>query len=327
MRFSSLGRPLKNVTIRIRDEAGRDLPDNESGDIWVMSPVIPPTGYENRPELTAQVFRDSYYRTGDMGMIDGRGHLVMTGRKQTFVDVGGFKVDIAEVEEVLRSHPQVREATALGVEAPDLGTLIKAVLVTDSVCDKVDIVAYCRERLAPFKVPRLVEFREALPRSPTGKVLKPELVDTPVFLDGASRADFECAWLAVATKGRVQQLELLAAQIQEQAALALQCATASLARSASFWNMGFDSLRAAELHQRLLKLTGLPLSITMLWNYPTIDELAAALWAQMTEDPTARPQSATEPVHKPRGISDLNELLSEVEGLSDAEVDDSFRAK
>ena len=149
-----------------------------------MSPVIPPTGYENRPELTAQVFREGYYRTGDMGMIDGRGHLVMTGRKQTFVDVGGFKVDIAEVEEVLRSHPQVREATALGVEAPDLGTLIKAVLVTDSVCDEVDIVAYCRERLAAFKVPKTIRIVPEIPRTATGKLQRRRVA---AMLDRAGR--------------------------------------------------------------------------------------------------------------------------------------------
>jgi long-chain acyl-CoA synthetase len=73
MRFGSLGLPLKNVTIRIRDDVGRDLPDNQSGQIWVKSPVIPPTGYDNWPELTAQVFRDGYYNTGDIGKRDARG--------------------------------------------------------------------------------------------------------------------------------------------------------------------------------------------------------------------------------------------------------------
>jgi len=70
MQFGPLGLPLKNVTIRIRDESGRELPDNESGSIWVKCPVIPPTGYENRPELTARIFRDGYYITGDIGKKD-----------------------------------------------------------------------------------------------------------------------------------------------------------------------------------------------------------------------------------------------------------------
>jgi long-chain acyl-CoA synthetase len=327
MQFGSLGLPLKNVDIRIRDGTGRDLPADESGQIWVRSPVIPSGGYENRPELTATVFRDGYYNTGDMGKKDARGHLAMTGRKQTFVDVGGHKVDVGEVEEVLQGHPRVREAAALGVEVPNLGTLIKAVVVTEGACREADILSYCRERLAGFKVPRLVEFRDALPRSSLGKVLKSEPSDVGPYLASASPAAFGRAWRAVAQEGRTGQIELLAAQIQEQAALSLQCEPASIARSASFQDMGFDSLRAAELSLRLGKLTGLPLSITMLWNYPSINELAAALWAQMTDEPTDRPQSATEPDRAPRDMTDLDALLRGVEGLSDAEVDSSFRTK
>jgi long-chain acyl-CoA synthetase len=295
MQFGSLGLPLKNVTIRIRDDAGKDVPDNESGQIWVKSPTIPPTGYENRPELTAQVFQEGYYNTGDIGKKGARGRLVMTGRKQTFVDVGGHKVDIAEVEEVLQSHPQVREAAVLGVDVPNLGTLIKAVVVTNSACGKADILSYCRERLAPFKIPRLVEFRDALPRSAMGKVLKTDLGDVAAHLAIAGRAELERAWQASAKKGRAQQLELLAAQIQEQAALSLQQMPVSISRGASFQSMGFDSLRATELHQRLVKLTGLPLSITMLWNYPSIDALAAALLALMKLAPNDRPEPETDP--------------------------------
>jgi long-chain acyl-CoA synthetase len=326
MQFGSLGLPLKNVAIRICDEAGRELPDLETGQIWVKSPVIPPTGYDNRPALTAQAFRDGYYNTGDVGKKDARGHLIMTGRKQTFIDVGGYKVDTGEVEEVLQGHPQVREAAVLGVQAPGLGTLLKAVVAADPACGETELLSHCRERLAPFKVPRLVEFRDSLPRSPIGKVLKSELGDARAYLAGASPADFGQAWRAVAKEGRARQIEFLVAQIREQAALSLQGEPASVVRSAPFQEMGFDSLRAAELSLRLVKLTGLPLSITVLWNYPSIDELAAALWAQVTEKPSDLPQSVTLPLRTTPDLTDLGELLSEVEGLSDAEIDASFRA-
>ncbi len=325
IQFGSLGRPLKNVEIRIR-EAGRDLPANESGQIWVKSPVIPPTGYENGPELTREVFRDGYYNTGDVGKLDARGHLVMTGRKQTFVDVGGHKVDVGEVEEVLHSHPLVREAAALGVEAPNLGTMIKAVVVTEVACGEADILAHCRERLAAFKVPRLIEFRDALPRSPIGKVLKSELRDVGAYLANARPAHFEQGSRGGADEG-ARQRELLAAQIREQAALTLQCEPESLPRSAPFQSMGFNSLRASELHLRLLKLTGLPLSITVLWNYPSIDELAAALSAQMNERFRGGSPSDSDPARTKRAATSLDEMISEVESLSEAEVDASFRAE
>jgi long-chain acyl-CoA synthetase len=292
MRPGSLGPPLKNVSIRIRDESSGELPDGESGQVWVRSPVIPPTGYDNRPDLTAQVFRGGYYNTGDVGKKDSRGHLVLTGRKQTFVDVGGHKVDVGEVEEVLQSHPQVREAAALGVEAPGLGTVLKAVVAAGAACGEADLLAHCRKRLAPFKVPRLIVFRDALPRGPLGKVLKAELGGTAPVLTTSRRCDFERAWRAVANQGRPQRVELLAAWTQEEAALSLQCEPASISRTASFQSMGFDSLRAAELHQRLVTMTGLPLSITVLWNYPSIDDLAAALCSRMDAKREERPATS-----------------------------------
>jgi long-chain acyl-CoA synthetase len=314
MQFGSLGLPLKNVEIRIRDGAGRDLRSHESGQIWVKSPAIPPGGYENRPELTVEIFRDGYYNTGDIGMKDARGHLVMTGRKQTFVDVGGHKVDLGEVEEVLQSHPKVREAAALGVEVPTLGTLLKAVVVTNGTCGEDNIIVFCRERLAAFKVPRIIEFRPSLPRSPIGKVLKSELAEAAPNLSSAGQIPFG-------------QLEQLAIEIQTQAALSLQRDPATIARSASFRSMGFDSLRAAELHERLVKLTGLSLSITLLWNYPSIDELSAALWARMTAKSPDRPQPDAGPARTTPAAADLDELIGEVADLSDSDLDAWFRAK
>jgi long-chain acyl-CoA synthetase len=338
MQFGTLGLPLKHVKVRIRNSSGRNLPANESGQIWVKSPVIPPSGYENWPELTAQVFREGFYNTGDMGMIDERGHLVLMGRKQTFVDVAGRKVDVGEVEEVLLNHPHVREAAVLGVEVANLGTLMKAVVVTGGTCDEAELFSFCRERLAAFKIPRLFEFRDELPRSPAGKVRKSELGGVGAYLASAGPASIDPVWEAVAKDGRGRQVALLALQIQEQAALSLQCEPEVIHRSASFQSMGFDSLRAAELHQRLVKLTGLPLSITTLWNYPNIDELAAALWAQMNATRVARPESSKgvgEPDTRFQDsgratkhvTTDFGELLGEVERMSEADVDDSFRAR
>jgi long-chain acyl-CoA synthetase len=291
VRFGSLGPPLQNVTIRIRDDVGRDLPVGEVGRIWVKSPVIPPTGYDKQPKLSVQVFRDGFYNTGDLGKLDARGDLVMTGRKQTFIEVGGYKVDLSEVEEVLRSCPGVTEAAAVGIAVPGLGTLVKAVVVADGPCTEVGILAYCGERLAAFKVPRLVQFRDALPRGPLGKILRSELGDLGDYPAGANRADFERAWLTVADREPLQRLEFLAARVQEQVALTLQCEPRSVDRSASFRDMGLDSLQATELHLRLLKLTGLPLSITLAWNYPSVDELAAALLAhELSAKPSVAPE-------------------------------------
>jgi long-chain acyl-CoA synthetase len=324
LQFGSLGPPLRNVTIRIRDDAGADLPAGVSGRIWVRSPVIPPTGYDNQPELSAQIFQEGCYNTGDLGVLDARGHLVMTGRKQTFVEVGGYKVDLSEVEEVLVAHPRVREAAAVGVEVPELGTLIKAVIVADGPCEEADILAHCGGRLAFFKVPRLVQIRDALPRGPLGKVFKSELGGTGDYPAGACRADFERAWLAVADQGAAQRLDFLAGQVRQQAALTLRRPATSIERTASFRDMGFDSLLAAELHLRLSKLTGLPLSISMLWNHPTVEQFAAALLARMSPAPAGQAGPATGAEAAPQAATSFDDLLCDVAALSDADVDASF---
>jgi hypothetical protein len=155
-----------------------------------------------------------------------------------------------------------------------------------------------------------------LPRSPLGKVLKSELGDVGAFLATARPVDGEQTF---------STLGLLTVQIQKEVALCLQCEPGSLLPSASFQSMGFDSLRALELHLRLVKLTGLPLSISALWNHPSIDELAAALWARMNAKSEADSATNTEPVGISQTTTDLDEMISEVEKLSDSEIETSFR--
>jgi len=262
VRFGSLGKPLDNVTIELRGEAG---------EIWVKSPTIPPGGYENRPELNPAVFREGFYNTGDVGRLDERGHLILSGRKQSFVDIGGYKVDLAEVEEVLNNHPMVREAAAIGIQIPNLGGMIKAVVAARDGCREGDIIEHCRRQLAAFKVPRFVEFREMLPRNPIGKLLRSELTGEPDWLSDVPPIR------ELPKMPRPQQIGWLAERIREQAATILRCPVAELALGASFQNLGFDSLRAVELQERLAKMSGVALSLTTLWNYPSIEAYAGFL--------------------------------------------------
>jgi long-chain acyl-CoA synthetase len=260
--FGSLGTPLENVTIELRGEAG---------EIWVKSPTIPPSGYENRPELNASVFRDGFYNTGDFGRLDPRGHLVLSGRKQSFVDVGGYKVDLSEVEEVLNSHPMVREAAAVRIEVSHLGGAIKAVAAARDGCRERDILEHCRRHLAAFKVPRLVEFREMLPRSPIGKLLRSELTDVADWL-----ADVPSA-RELPSSPRLDQIDWMAQRVREQVAAIARRAIADVPLNAPFQSLGFDSLYAVELQERLSRMSGVALSITTLWNYTSILAYAAFL--------------------------------------------------
>ena len=281
--FGSLGPPLKNVEIEIRDAAGATLPPGAAGAIWVRSPVIPPTLYDNRPALNAALFRDGFYDTGDLGLIDEHGRLVMTGRKQSFVDIAGYKVDLGEVEEALQSCPGVAEAAALGVEIPHMGMLIKAVISAPAACTDAAIRAHCRERLAFFKLPRLIERRESLPRSPVGKVLKAELADVSAYLAGISSGPSGDLARQLDSAPPMRRRALLERLVHIQLADVLDQPTGAAPRNVGFVDLGLDSFTAIELRARLEYLLGRRLAETLTFDYPTVaavaEHLAAASWA------------------------------------------------
>jgi long-chain acyl-CoA synthetase len=163
--FESVGKPVGSVRVRI-----------ESGEIAVSSPAAT-RGYSDMPELNEQVFRDGWFLTGDLGRLDHEGRLYVTGRKKLLIEVAGHKVDPIEVEDVVRLHPKVREAVVVGVRARAGGEeAVKAVVVPIDGCREREVIEFCQERLANFKVPHVVEFREEIPKSPLGKVLRKYLM-------------------------------------------------------------------------------------------------------------------------------------------------------
>jgi long-chain acyl-CoA synthetase len=173
--FESVGTPAGDVEISIADEDGDTLPPGE-GEVLVNSPAMA-DGYSDMQELNREAFRDGYFHTGDLGRLDDEGRLYLTGRKKLLIEVGGYKVDPIEVQDVVVAHPKVREAVVVGAEGRVEGEeLVKAVVVPNEHVDDRELMEFCRERLANFKVPQIVEFREEIPRSPLGKVLRKYLV-------------------------------------------------------------------------------------------------------------------------------------------------------
>jgi long-chain acyl-CoA synthetase len=172
----SVGKPLHQVSIRVVDEARRPLPAGETGEIAVRTPALT-HGYHDVGEHDRDAFRDGFFYTGDIGRLDGEGRLWITGRTKLFIQVVGNKVDPVEVEEVLVTHPAVREAVVVGAPGGVAGEeIVKAVVVAGGLMDGDELVRYCFDRLAPYKVPQLVEFRDEIPKSPLGKVLRKYLV-------------------------------------------------------------------------------------------------------------------------------------------------------
>jgi long-chain acyl-CoA synthetase len=277
MEAGSLGPPLRNVTIEIRDAQGKVLPAGVDGEIWVKSPTIPPTGYDNRRDLTHETFRAGFYKTGDMGRWNYRGHLILAGRKQSFLNIAGNKVDMSEVEEVLQSCPGVREAAVLGVEVPRLGTLMKAALVTDGPCRPAEIREFCRQRLAFYKVPRLIEAYPSLPRSVLGKVLKSELAGVESYLEGIRNEEATRIVGRLSTLSAGKRRSQVASLIQAQVAAVLGRPVATVPRKVGFVELGMDSFGAIELHVRLEYLFDQELPQTFTFDYPTVDAVTESL--------------------------------------------------
>jgi long-chain acyl-CoA synthetase len=168
----SVGVPVR-CEVRVVDEHDRDVPVSEVGEIIIRGRNVM-KGYYNKPEATAETLKDGWLHTGDMGKFDSDGYLYVVDRKKDLIITGGFNIYPAEVENVLYRHPKVAMATVIGVPDEIKGEIAKAyiVLKEGQTATEKEIIDFCRERIAKYKAPRAVEFRESLPTTPTGKILK-----------------------------------------------------------------------------------------------------------------------------------------------------------
>ena len=172
--LESVGRALPGIDVRIVGERGETVPPHTQGEIAIRSPAAA-IRYEDRPEASARAFRDGWFFPGDLGFTDEAGRIMLVGRTSLFINRGGFKVNPQEVEAVLEEHALVREAAVTGVETEAGDQRILAHVVLDAPCDQRDLIAFCRERLADYKIPSTIEFRSSLPRTATGKLLRAQL--------------------------------------------------------------------------------------------------------------------------------------------------------
>jgi long-chain acyl-CoA synthetase len=174
--FESVGRPVGDIELAILDEDGDVLPAGEEGEVAISSPAMT-SGYSDMDDLNREAFDRGFFHTGDLGRLDDDGRLYLTGRKKLLIEIGGYKVDPVEVQDVVIAHPKVRDAVVVGAEGKVEGEeIVKAVVVPVEDCDDREVLDFCRERLANFKVPQMVEFRDEIPKSPLGKVLRKYLV-------------------------------------------------------------------------------------------------------------------------------------------------------
>lgn len=170
------GLPVSNTDIEIRDDNGKVLGIGEVGELWVHGPQVM-KGYWNRPEETAKVLDSrGFVATGDMAEIDAKGYVRLVDRKKDMILVSGFNVYPNEIEEIVAAMPEVLEAACIGVPNEKTGEAIKLFVVKrDPALTREQIIAYCRQNLTGYKVPKDIEFCEELPKSAVGKILRKDL--------------------------------------------------------------------------------------------------------------------------------------------------------
>ncbi|MEU2715220.1 AMP-binding protein [Streptomyces sp. NPDC007205] len=172
----AVGVPVRGAIVRIVDDQGAEVPFGEQGEIVVSGPQVVP-GYWRRPDATSETFPDGELRTGDIGFMDAQGWLYVVDRKKDMINASGFKVWPREVEDVLYTHPAVREAAVVGVPDGYRGETVKAYISLRPGAEAApdELAVYCKERLAAYKYPRQVEILPELPKTASGKILRREL--------------------------------------------------------------------------------------------------------------------------------------------------------
>jgi long-chain acyl-CoA synthetase len=181
LRLGTIGLPLPSTDMRIVNDDGQPIGVGEIGEIQVQGPQVM-KGYYNRPDETAKtITADGWLNTGDIGKMAEDGFFSIVDRKKDMILVSGFNVFPNEVEDVIAHHPKVLEVAAIGVPSDKSGEVVKVFIVKkDNSLGESEIIDYCRENLTGYKVPKHVEFRDDLPKSNVGKILRRILKDQEV---------------------------------------------------------------------------------------------------------------------------------------------------
>lgn len=175
-KLQSCGRPLPLIAFRIVDAEGNDVPVGEPGELLIRQPSIT-TGYWRQPETTAAVLKDGWYRSGDIARRDAEGLYYIVDRAKDMIVSGGENIYSAEIENIISTHPAVAGVAVIGVPDQRWGEAVKAIVIirAEAVIEEAELISFCRGQLAGYKVPKSVDFVEAFPLVPSGKVSKKDL--------------------------------------------------------------------------------------------------------------------------------------------------------
>lgn len=259
----SVGGPVGQTELRIVGEDGQPLATGETGHVRLRRPGAPPREYYHDPESTAAAFDGDWLRTGDRGWVDDGGELHLVGRDEDMIICGGLNVSAVEVEHALTGHPGVVEAAVVGMPHEVLGQQVAAVVVARGEVEPRQLQAHVRSRLAEHKVPHRIALTDRLPHTPSGKVRKRDLVAG----FGGTGCDGQAPYVAPATPDE-QAIADIWAQV---------LGVADVGAHDDFFELGGQSLAAAEVLARVGDAYGIELSISHLFECPTVAELAASV--------------------------------------------------
>jgi phenylalanine ammonia-lyase len=261
-KLGSIGAPIENVEMRIVEpESGAQVPTGDPGEIVIRGPNVM-LGYWNRPDATAKAIRNGWFHTGDIGRVDEDGYFYIVDRLKDMVNVGGLKVYPVEVENTIYLHPAVEEVAVYGIPDKVLGERVCANVVCKKghTTTEAEIIAFCRQQLADYKIPNAILFVEAIPKSPTGKILKRVLRDEGrhAFPAPPSRS-----------LGPIE-IEMW---VREWITDNLEVDGATIAGDRSFFEYGMTSLTGLKLSAQLGEWLGRPMEDVLVWNHGTLDAL------------------------------------------------------
>ncbi|MFM7582108.1 MAG: AMP-binding protein, partial [Caldilinea sp.] len=282
----SVGRPLTGVRVQILDATGEAVPAGQLGEVVVETPSCM-LGYWQRPDESAAVLRGGSFHTGDVGRLDEDGYLYIVDRIKDMVNVGGVKVYPSEVEQLLHQHPAVAEAAVFGVSEPVLGEQVQAsvVLKPGAAVDAQELILFCGQRLAEFKVPSRIHIVDHLPKNRTGKLLRRLLRDQSMQdgngrpAEGALQTALPAAVVQKAD-GEEVDAAALTRWMANWLADHLQVAVGEIGMEQPFAEMGLTSVMAVNLAHALGARLGYSLQAILLWNFPTIAAVVRHLLAE-----------------------------------------------
>jgi long-chain acyl-CoA synthetase len=297
----SVGSPQADIALRIVANDGLDVPLGELGEVVVQGPNVM-LGYWNRPEETAQVLRNGWFHTGDIGRVEADGYFYIVDRVKDMVNVGGTKVYPSEVEQVLYRHPAVHEAAVYGIAEATLGEQVCAsiVLTEGKIATQEELIGFCRLYLADFKLPSLIEFVEQMPKGRTGKILKRILRDqmqaNPIPISAPFTDNALHDRTISASKALNGADSPLLAYVQQELADLLGIEPNQVDRHHAFVGLGLNSLRAVALHNRLQRRLGVDVPVFKLLGDFALEGLITYINEQATSSTADAPLQPVDPL-------------------------------